>query len=69
MHDYCGKHLCSDPAKRAPLMVINKTTNNTCNYAADFTADVNFANTLESNVNINISDISNSETRYGKYKF
>ena len=46
-------------------MVINQTTSSTCNDAVDFTADNNFANTLESNVKIKISDNYNSDTRYG----
>ena len=39
-------------------MAIIQITSSTCNYVADFTADDNFSNTLESNVNIKISKIS-----------
>ena len=46
-------------------MIIYQITDITCNYVAEFTADEKSTNTLESNVNINISDISNFDTRYG----
>ena len=65
MHDYCGKFVCSDPVVRVLLLVINQINASTRNDVADFTSDGKFTNTLEYNVNINISDISNYETRYG----
>ena len=64
IHDYWGKFVYSDPATRGLLIVINKITTSTCNDAADFTDDDNFANILESNVKTNIYDISNSDTSY-----
>ena len=45
-------------------MVINQITSSTCHDAAKFTANNKLANTLESNANINISKISNYDTRY-----
>ena len=65
MHNYGSRFLCSDPDTRGLLMTINQITSSTCNYVADFTADDNFSNALESNVNIKISKISISDARCG----
>ena len=46
---------------RGPLMVINSVCTITCNDAADMTSQSNFANVLQSNVNIsnvNVADLS-----------
>ena len=59
MYEYCGKVLRSDPAARGLLMLLNKITASTCNDAAEFTADEIFSNILESNVSVNIPNISN----------
>ena len=65
MYEYYRKLVRSNSAARGMLIIVNHITDSTCNDSADFTDDETFANILESNVNINISDISNSDTRYG----
>ena len=65
MYDYRRNFVCSDPAKRGPIMVINQLTGSTCNDASEFTDDDNFANNLEYNVNTTMSEIYKSNTRYG----
>ena len=65
MYKYHGKVVRSDPSAREPLMVMNQINASTCNDAAYFSDNDNFANVPESNVNIDISGISSSDTRYG----
>ena len=64
MYDYRAKVVRYDPAAMVPLMVINQFNFGTCNSVADFNDYEILANILESNVKINISEISNSGTRY-----
>ena len=66
--DYRVKVVHSASTARGPLMVINQVTASTCDDAADLTADDNFANVLQSHVHVNISEISNSGTKYGNIK-
>ena len=65
MYYYRGKFLFNDPDMVGPITVTNQINSSTCNDAEYFTDDENFANTFESNANINIFDISNYDTRYG----
>ena len=66
--DYRVKVVRSDSAVRGPLMAINQVTASTCDDTVDLTADDNFANVLQSHVHVNISEISNSCTKYGNIK-
>ena len=68
MCDLCGKVFRKDPAVRGNLVIINQVTAITCIDADEFTSDEMFANMILSNMNINVSDISNPDTRYGKIK-
>ena len=68
IYGYHRKNSCSDHTARGSLMLINQITSRIFNDTVYFTADANFVNTLESNVKINISNISNSDTRYGNIK-
>ena len=47
------------------LIIVNEITDSTYNESAEFTDNDTFSNILESNVNINIFNIFNSDTRYG----
>ena len=58
----------SDPTARGRELVINQVTTSVCLDAADVTHDDNFAAVLESNIHVNVSEISNSTTRYGNIK-
>ena len=49
-------------------MIIDQVTVSTCTNAAEFTSDNNFDTMILSNVTANVSDISNSDTRYGNIK-
>ena len=62
MVDPTGNIIHRDAA-RGPLTVINQITTSTCTDAVDFTANENFGNVLASH--INVSEVSNSSTRYG----
>ena len=53
---------------RVPLMFIDQVTASTCTDAADFTSDDNCSTMILSNINANVSDISNPGTRYGNIK-
>ena len=68
MTDLCGKIYHKYLAARRQLMIIDQVTAITCTDAADFTSDESFASMILSNVTLNISEISNSGTRYGNIK-
>ena len=53
---------------RVPLMFIDQVTASTCTDAADLTSEETFSTMTLSNVNANVSDISNPGTRYGNIK-
>ena len=50
------------------MIIIDQVTASTCTDAADYNSDDNFANMLLSNATVNVSEISNSDTRYGNTK-
>ena len=68
MTDFRGKIVCKYPAAMISLMIIDQVTASTCTNAADFTFEEKFATMILSNVNANVSDISNPGTRYGNIK-
>ena len=65
MCDFCGKIIQETYVARGPLMVINQVTDSTTVCAADIYSDENFANVLESNVTATLSEIKNSNYKYG----
>ena len=56
------------PDARGLLMIIVQVTVSSCIDAADFTFNENISNMILSDVTINASEISNSDTRYGNIK-
>ena len=68
MTDFRGIFPRKDPADRGLLMIIDQATAIFCTDASDFTSNVDFTNMLLSNVTVNVSEISNSDTRYGNIK-
>ena len=67
MTDLHVKIDCKDPATMGPLMIIDQVNAITFPYAAEFTSDNNLLIFL-SNETVNVSEISNSDNRYGKIK-
>ena len=68
MTDFRGKIACKCTSARVPLMITDQVTVSTCTDNAYFTSDNIFANMLLSNITINVSEISNSDTKHRNIK-
>ena len=63
-----GKLFDKPLSRGGPLIVINQVTDSTTVCAAEIYSDENFANVLESNVTVTLSEITNSNNKYGDIK-
>ena len=68
MCNFRGKIIRETSVARGPLMIINQVTARTTVCATDIYSDENFANVLESNVTVTLSEIKNSNNKYGDIK-
>ena len=68
MTNFCGKISRKYPSARGLLLIIDQVTASTCADAADFTSDEKNSTMILSNVTANVSEISNSDTRYRNIK-
>ena len=66
--DFHGKIIRETSVTRGHLMVINQVTSSTTVCAADIYSDEKFANVLESNVTVTLSEITDSNNKYGNTK-
>ena len=63
MCDFCCKIIQETSVARGPLRVINQVTASTTVCAGDIYSDENFANVLESNVTVTLSEITNPNNK------
>ena len=66
--EFRGKIIRETSVTRGPLMVINQVTSSTTVCAADIYSDEKFANVLKSNGTVTLSEIKNSNNKYGDIK-